>query len=63
MTTEPLDIGHRLELFTDDYLIARLDGVTHMLHPPQPCGPVIAFDAPWEGATSAYVAILEDGGR
>lgn len=32
---EPIDIGSRLELFVDDYLIERLEGVELRLHRPQ----------------------------
>jgi len=32
--TEPLDIGGRLELFVDDYLIEKLDGAERKLHEP-----------------------------
>ena len=37
-TTEALDIGSRLELFVDDYLIDRLVGARLALGHPQPAG-------------------------
>ena len=57
----PLDIGSRLELFVDRYLIEKLDGTHLKLHQPQPAGAVLLFDQPWEGAFSGYVTVLQDG--
>ena len=58
-----VNIGSRLELFVDDYLIDRMDGVSLLLHHPVPREEVIRFDAPWEGDTSAYVTVFKDGDR
>jgi len=66
MTTahaDPLNIGSRLELFTDDYLIERMEGVELVLHHPIPKETVITFDQPWEGDTSAYVTVFKDGDK
>ena len=60
---QPLRIGARLELFTDDYLIERMDGVELLLHHPIPRETVITFDQPWEGDTSAYVTVFKDGDK
>ncbi len=60
---EPLDIGSRLELFVDDYLIESMEGVRLKLHEPQSAGKVLAFDRPCEGNTSTYVNILQDEDR
>ncbi len=57
---EPLNIGPRLELFVDDYLIESLDGVRLKLHRPRSAGKVLTFDKPWEGVTSAYATVLRD---
>ncbi len=38
-----LDIGSRLELFVDDYLIESLEGVRLKLHEPRSAGKVLAF--------------------
>ena len=57
------DIGSRLELFVDDYLIERLEGASLRLHEPVPAGTVLAFDRPWEGAFCGYITVLHDGGR
>ena len=58
-----LDIGSRLELFVDDYLIESLEGGRLKLHEPRSAGKVLAFDQPWEGNTSTYVSILQDADR
>lgn len=55
------DIGDRLELFVDDWLIERMSGVELRLHAPVPREVVFRFDAPWEGPESGYVTILKDG--
>lgn len=58
---EPLDIGSRLELFVDDYLIENMKGVRLKLHEPHSAGKVLTFDRPWEGNTSLYCTIFRDG--
>lgn len=58
---EVLDIGHRLELFVDDYLIEAMDGVKRELHHPRQAEKVFVFDQPWEGNTPFHVAIFKDG--
>ena len=60
---QPLQIGSRLELFVDDYLIDTIEGLTLQLHSPQPAGRALAFDQPWEGNTSAYATVIKDGAR
>ena len=60
---EPLDIGSRLELFVDDYLIDSINGVRLRLHEPRSAGKALVFDKPWEGNTSSYVNILQDEDR
>jgi hypothetical protein len=56
-----VDIGSRLELFVDDDLIESLTGAVLMLHPPIAADVVIVFDRPWEGNTSGYVTVFQDG--
>ena len=55
------DIGSRLELFVDDYLIEKLDGARLQLHHPQPANVVIEFDRPWEGIGSFRPTVIFDG--
>ncbi len=54
------NIGSRLELFVDDWLIEKMDGTELWLHHPVPREVVIVFDKPWEGNGSAYVTVFED---
>ena len=58
---EPLDIGSRLELFVDDYLIESLESVRLKLHEPRSAGKALTLDKPWEGNTCAYFNLLQDG--
>jgi len=44
----PINIGTRRELFVDNHLIDKLDGVSLKLHEPHPAGIAIAHDEPWE---------------
>ena len=57
------DIGSRLEPFVDDWLIESVRGVDLKLHSPERCETALAFDAPWEGSSSAYVTVFKDGER
>ena len=56
-----IDIGDRLELFVDHFLIDSLQGTRLRLHEPQPAGTALAFDRPWEGAHTGYVTVIQDG--
>jgi hypothetical protein len=61
---EPIEIGDRLELFVDDYLIASIDGdVSQQLMQPEPKEVVFVADQPWEGNTSGYYTFMQDGDR
>ncbi len=60
---EPVrDIGSRLELFLDDTLIDRFQGVRLKLHRPRSNGIVLRFDEPWEGEFSGFPRIVDDSG-
>ncbi|MSU66588.1 MAG: hypothetical protein EXS38_10915 [Opitutus sp.] len=52
----------RLELFVDDALIERMDGLRLQLHEPRRAEKVLEFDRPWEGATCAYFTLVQDQG-
>jgi hypothetical protein len=57
-----LDIGSRRELFVDNYLIDKLTGQANLaLHKPAMKEVVLVHDAPWEGNTSGYHVIFQDG--
>lgn len=57
----PLDLGTRWELFVDNFIIASTRGAALKLHEPRRAEVVLTLDAPWEGPTSAYFAVLRDG--
>ena len=62
--TQPLEIGSRLELFVDDWLIDRMSGgVSLKLHTPEQRDTVLRFDKPWEGRWSGYVSVIKDDDR
>ncbi len=58
---EPLDIGSRLELFVDEYLIDRLEGARLQLQKPVPAEVAIRYDQPWEDALAFYSTVIQDG--
>ena len=59
----PLDIGTRLELFVDDYLIDSMTGEVDLkLHTPSSAGKVLDFYKPWEGTTCFYVSVVHGDG-
>ena len=60
--SEILDIGSRLELFVDNYLIDTLKNARLRLHQPIDKGEVMKFDKPWEGQFSAYCTIIDNNG-
>ncbi|MDB6059795.1 MAG: hypothetical protein JWO95_3639, partial [Verrucomicrobiales bacterium] len=61
----PVELGHRRELFVDNFLLASKTNVQFALHEPHDEGAVLPFDAPWEGAFCAYCTVLynENGFR
>ncbi len=56
-----IELGSRRELFVDDYLIERLQDVQLRLQKPVPRNVVLDHDVPWEGNTSAYHTVFQDG--
>ena len=59
---EPIDIGSRLELMVDDYLIERMSGGAELrLHRPAEREVVFTCDKPWEGNHSGSVTVFQDG--
>lgn len=55
------DIGSRLEIFTNDYIIDSLYELSLKMHSPVDEGVVLRFDKPWEGPFSTYSTIIKDG--
>ena len=61
---EVVDIGSRLELMVDDFLVESMtDGASLQLHPPMRREIVFETDAPWEGNSCGYQSVVSDGGR
>ena len=59
---EIVDIGGRLELLVDDFLIDSLQGEVRLKqHRPERKEIVFRTDAPWEGNASAYQSVFQDG--
>ena len=69
MSTQPesdqgvRDVGSRLELFVDDWLIERMDGLRLTLHQPVPQEIALEFDRPWEGKGSYDPVYMKEGDR
>jgi len=59
----PVDIGSRMELFVDGYIIDSMKGVALKLHEPRPAGTALMLDQPWEGNTSTYCTVIKDADR
>ncbi len=56
-----IDLGNRLELFVDHFLIDTHYGTALKLHHPRPANVALPFDQPWEGAFSGYSTVIPDG--
>ena len=56
---QPLDIGHGPQLFLDDYLIERRDGLKREVQSPKRFGPPI-LDSKTFGTTQPYLTVLRD---
>jgi len=55
------NIGSRLELFVDHWLIEKLKGARLKLHQPVAKEVVLRFNKPWEGLFCGYVTVIKDG--
>ena len=60
-TGSPINIGSKLELFADDFLIDRHYGADLTLHRPTPQNVALAYDQPWEGNSCGEVTVFQDG--
>ena len=61
---EPLQIGSRLELFVDDFLIDEMTGgLSLQLHSPRPAEIVLRYEMPWEDRWSYYSTVFRDEDR
>ena len=58
---KPVEIGSRLELFVDHFLIDKRTGVSLALKTPRDEGIALKLDKPWEGRFCGYATIIHDG--
>ena len=56
-----VDIGSRLEMFVDQFLVEKKQNVEHRLTEPAKREVVLELDKPWEGPVSAYYTVFRDG--
>ncbi len=62
LAAQPVNISTRLEPLVDDALIESLTGTVRLrLHHPTPREVALTFDSPWEGNTSGYATVFQDG--
>ena len=60
-TKATVDLGSRWELFVDEFLIDGSKNVSLKLNQPERREVVLVTDAPWEGTSSAYFSVVQDG--
>ena len=58
---EPVELGTRRELFVDEYLIDRMDGVRLALQHPERREIAFEATAAWEDNTCGYHSLVQDG--
>lgn len=58
---EAIPLGSRRELLVDNHLIDRMEGASLRLHKPEARDVALVCDAPWEGNTSGYFTLFQDG--
>ena len=60
MKTEPINIGQKVQLFFDNYIIEMSHFLTREMHSPQksPYSPLIKKDRPWEEVVFFFAPIL-----
>lgn len=62
LAAESIELGSRRELFVDQTLLERLEGRAEFkLHHPVPREVAITFEKPWEGNSSGYATVFQDG--
>lgn len=61
MSTTPIAMGSRLELFVDHFLIEKMTNAALRMHAPVAREVSVKFDAPWEGLFSGCITVLRDG--
>ena len=61
LANEPINIGSRLELFVDDYLIDKMNDARLVLHHPISREVAIDHNEPWEGNICCGHTVFQDG--
>ena len=59
----PLRLANRRELFVDDAVLDRVQGLDVRLGSPAPAGVAMTFGEPWEGRFCAFVTVVKDGAK
>jgi len=55
-----VDIGTRVEMFVDDWLIEEMKGTQLKLNPPVKREVVMTFNKPWEGQVSGFFTVIQE---
>ena len=58
---DAVQVGNDRQLFLDDLIVERLEGVQLRMHDPVARETVMSFDRPWEGEVSWCPVVLKDG--
>ncbi|MFH1265616.1 MAG: hypothetical protein ABIK89_07795 [Planctomycetota bacterium] len=61
VAAEPIDVGSRLELFVDDYLIDEMTGARLVLNHPAAREVAVDHNEPWEGNICCGHTVFRDG--
>ncbi len=56
-----IEIGSRLELLLDDFLIDSIDNLSFQMHRPRRAEKVLVPQVPWEGRSLGHVTVFQDG--
>lgn len=56
-------IGSRVEMFIDNWLIDEKQGIELRMTPPERREVVLKFDKPWEGKAACYFTVIQDEGK
>lgn len=62
LLAQPLELGSRLEMMVDHYLIDEMNGVSLELQTPSNAGHALDFNDPWDRDASGYATVIEDDG-
>jgi hypothetical protein len=63
ITKDLVDIGSRLEMLIDSWLVDNQEDVSLQIQQPRPQEIVWRNEMPWEGSTCCYFSVLDEGSR